>query len=373
MVITGEIRFLLIICSIPAIAFAQPDSILTEQKKLPGISYSGAGVQYGFIFAHSQAVQNTKGANPTGVDLVIGRQRNDAAAWDLCRCYPRKGLLISYYDYDRNLLGKSFSAAYFIEPTYKLSRRLFFSFKGASGAAYGTNPYDSLRNPGNQSYSTHLNAYLVLGTGLYYRVASKWWVNAAVHYQHISNGGLREPNKGINWPTASVGIVYQQKSRPYYTGIRSREKYWKEDPVQWDVGIFGIARRSLDENGKSRRLPLVGGVVQASKQVGRISALSAGLEAYRDEELYVQLKKDSIDASAVKSGILLGHDFLLGRIRFTQRLGMYLFDQTPYYDAIYHRWGLMYRLTKRFGFGMNLKVHRHVAEFADVRVTYSFR
>ena len=129
----------------------------------------------------------------------------------------------------------------------------------------------------------------------------------------------------------------------------------------------------LDENGNSRRLPLVGLNVQASKQVGRINAITLGFEIYRDEVLRIQLKRDSVLASSVKAGILVGHEFLLGKFIFSQRLGVYVFDQTPYYDQLYHRWGLQYRMNRNFSVGFNLQAHKHVADFVDFRFTYTFQ
>lgn len=167
-----------------------------------------------------------------------------------------------------------------------------------------------------------------------------WWLNGNINYQHISNGGLRQPNKGINWPTAGVSITYQENPGPYYRAPRSKEKFWKGYPVRWDIGIFGIAKRGTTENGYNRRMTLIGGGLQAGKQVGRINMLTLGAEVYDDKSLRMQIKRDSIRASAVRSGLLIGHEFLLGKFLFSQRLGVYVFNQTPYYDRIYHRWGV---------------------------------
>jgi hypothetical protein len=87
----------------------------------------------------------------------------------------------------------------------------------------------------------------------------------------------------------------------------------------------------------------------------------------------MQLEKDSVKASPVRAGLLGGHEFLLGKFIFSQRVGIYLFDQTPYYDAWFHCWGIHYRAGKSLGVGLNLKAHKHVAEYIDVRVVYSFR
>ncbi|MFV8838580.1 hypothetical protein [Salinimicrobium soli] len=105
----------------------------------------------------------------------------------------------------------------------------------------------------------------------------------------------------------------------------------------------------------------------------KLSVLTLGAEAYHDGELQEKLRRQDIDASPVKVGLLVGHEFLLGHFQFSQRLGVYVFDDTPYYDRIFHRWGLQYRINRHFSAGFHLLAHRHIAEFVDFRVTYSFQ
>ncbi|MGY5847354.1 acyloxyacyl hydrolase [Salegentibacter sp. HM20] len=344
-----------------------------EIKKGKSLLSYGLGLQYGTIFAHSEEVQNTSGARPIGIESIIAWQRNDAAAYALCNCYPRQGLLLAFYDYDVEVLGKSGTAAYFLEPTYRISDAFLFSFKGAGGFSYLSNPYHSENNPGNQSYSRHISAYLLVGIGAWLQVSDKLWINPTINYQHISNGGTRQPNKGINWPTAGLALSYQPESRPWYTGVRTSDKFWKDYSPRYDFALLGSFRKSYDDSGERVRYALGGIAIQAAKQVGRLSMLSLGAEAYYDKELEVNLRRDELDASPVKAGVLVGHEFLLGRFQFSQRLGVYVFDQTPYYDRIFHRWGLQYRISHSFSAGFNLLAHRHVAEFVDFRLVYSFQ
>lgn len=353
---------------------AQTDSTVSKLNSWKLNMFSaGFGVQHGFIFAHSQAVQNTRGSHPTGIEVIFSWQRNDSSIWALCNCYPRKGILLAYYDYDNTILGESFTAAYFLEPVYRLRKNIFFSFKGSAGISYLTNPFDSLRNPTNLSYSTTISAYLLVGLGFWIRLNDQWWLNTSINYQHESNGGFKEPNKGINWPTAGLALSYQPKNRKYYAGITSNEKFWKNNSIRWDMGIFGMAKRALDGSGNSSRLLLIGLSFNGSKQVGRLSALTAGTEIYRDAALRSKLNQDSIKASPVKAGIILGHEFILGKFLFSQRLGFYIFDQTPYYDQLFHRWGIHYRINHFFGAGFNLQAHRHIADFIDLRFTYTIQ
>lgn len=332
----------------------------------------GAGIQSGFILAHSPAVENTKGANPTGLELNFSWQRNDADIWNLCNCFPRKGLLLAYYDYDTRILGRSVTAGYFLEPTYRLGKGAFLSFRGVAGLSYLSSPHDSLHNPANQSYSTALSGYLLFGLGMWFKLNDQWWMNVSINYQHESNGGLRQPNKGINWPTAGIAVSYLPDPVPYYAGARTKERFM-EQSIRWDFGAFGIAKRAIDENGNSRRLPIFGVSIQGSRQVGGIHALTLGTEVFTDLALRAQLKQDSISVSHVRAGLLFGHEFLLGKFLFSQRIGMYLFDKTPYFDKLYHRWGIHYRINEHYGVGFNLQAHRHVADFIDMRFIYSWQ
>lgn len=362
------------VCKTPgAIAQADSTTAVVSVAKEKSLFSLGVGVQHGFIFAHSEEVQNTKGARPTGIETIFSWQRNDAASFDLCHCYPRQGLMLAYYDYDVGLLGKSGSAAYFLEPTYMISKGLLFSFKGAGGLSYLSNPYDSVENPGNQSYSTHVSAYLLVGIGAWVQLSERWWLNPSVNYQHVSNGSTRKPNKGINWPTAGIAVSYQPKSRPWYTGTRGSKKYWKDYATRYDVALLGTMRRGYNEAGDRERYLLGGLALQAGRQVGRLSMLTLGAEAYHDGELQSKLRKAELNASPVKAGLLLGHEFLLGRFQFSQRLGVYIFDQTPYYDRVFHRWGLQYRINRHLSAGFNLLAHAHVAEFIDFRLAYTFQ
>lgn len=353
-------------------ACAQMDSPgVKPTGRQPSIFSKAFGIQHGFIFAHSEAVQNTSGANPTGIEISLAWQRNDSATWALCNCYPRKGLLISYYDYDTRILGKGITAAYFLEPTYRISKNILFSFIGSAGLSWLTNPFDSTSNPTNQSYSQNLNGYLRVGVGLWFQLNEQWWLNSSINYHHESNGGMKRPNKGINWPTAGIALSYQKQSRTFYTGNRTNEKFWKHHSLRWDAGIFGVPRRATDDDGNRIHKLLVGANFQVAKQVGRINVLTLGTEIYHDEELRLRLNRDSINASAIKAGILLGHEFLLGKFLFSQRLGYSILDQTPYYDKLYHRWGLQYRINQNIGVGFNLQAHRQVADYVDLRITYS--
>ena len=73
-----------------------------------------------------------------------------------------------------------------------------------------------------------------------------------------------------------------------------------------------------------------------------------------------------------KISLALGHEFLLGRFLFSQQFGIYLYKPYRVGDDVYQRYGLVYRATDRFQVGINLKAHKHVADFLDIMLGMNF-
>jgi hypothetical protein len=357
---------------LPFFLFSQ----ITDTLPLPGkivVNTFSLGMHYGSVFAHSEAVQNTAGANPRGIELSFTKQRRDKGVVDLCNCYPRQGLVASYFNFDNEILGQGIMAGWMLEPTYRLGNKFQFSIRGIAGLTWMSNPYDSVKNPGNQSYSTAVSAWLVLGASVSYPLGEKWRLQLGGNFEHTSNGGMKQPNKGVNFPTASLHLQYMPAPAPYYRGERGTEKYWKGMPWRKDLGIFGTAKRWVNEAGIGDRQPIIGLLALGSKQVGRISALTVGTEIYYDGYNARRMEADSIlGKSAVRMGLMGGHEFLLGRFIFSQQLGIYLYKPAPYDKDWFHRWGILYKFNRHMWTGFNLKAHLQVADFVDLRMVYSF-
>ena len=96
------------------------------------------------------------------------------------------------------------------------------------------------------------------------------------------------------------------------------------------------------------------------------------MEYLEDNFQKYQFEKSDSLGEWRKVGVALGHEFLLGKLIFSQQLGYYLYNPDWDGDILYQRWGLVYYFTDYFAFGINLKAHRNVADFVDFRVTYSF-
>ncbi len=324
----------------------------------------GIGAHYGFIFAHSKDVQNTKGAHPWAVELDINRQIVRNESWKECRCYPRTGLVLSYFNLNNEVLGQSFNAAWYIEPFLSTSHRFNLSMKGAAGLSYLTNPYDAETNPENMSYSMHINAYLALGLGGNFKIGRNLSAKISAYYNHISNGGLKDPNKGINWPAATVQIFYVINPAKLPDKNSVAKKDYTNAPLRKDV-IAYLTQKDVYFIG--------GAGITVSRQLSGMNAITLGSELTLDYNLKHKMEADSLyGKSYLLAGFMAGHEFLMGRFNFSQLLGIYLFNQSGYYTLLYQRYGLTYSITKNWAAGINLKAHGNEANFLDGRLIYSF-
>jgi hypothetical protein len=326
---------------------------------------------YGFIFAHSVDVENTANSFPAGLTASFNWQRTDKQIANQYNCFPRHSLLIGYYNFDNTILGKGLNIAYSIEPHFMISQRLSFFPKASIGAALLSNPYDAETNPTNNSYSLPVSAYLSLGVGLRWQLSSFWAISLNGEYQHVSNGGLREPNKGINWPTVGLGVEFSPNRLELKKFNRSQENSVSFKRQRMEATLFGIMKGGNFNNDR-KYYPIVGVNLAKSWQVSRLHAWTVATEFYHDVFLRERFEKEERQVDEYRGGTLVGHEFLLGKFIFSQQIGIYWLGRNNN-DLLYHRWGLNYALSSRWSVGVNLRAHRQVADFTDVRLTYILR
>ena len=134
------------------------------------------------------------------------------------------------------------------------------------------------------------------------------------------------------------------------------------------IGISGFPKRIFASPAYFGVFGLNAGV---SQQVGRMSALNLGMEWIWDGSLQWRMENQyNSSKDYQRGGFLLGHEFLMGRFTFSQKIGVYLYDKTQYNDSVYQRYGINFKLTDRLITGIHLKAHRHVADLLEVRLGY---
>ncbi|MEO1653827.1 MAG: acyloxyacyl hydrolase [Bacteroidota bacterium] len=328
--------------------------------------------QYGFVIPHSEAIREiAQEAQPWSIEAELAWHLIGPKTWKNFANYPRVGLTLNYVNFDNpQVIGEAFNLIAFFEPFIAVRRRFNFSFRMGAGVNYLTEPFDAESNPQNEFYSSHISFILNAGLLLNYRINPHWTIRAGGVYNHISNGGIKQPNKGINFPMLQLGAEYIV--RPY--DFKQKAKIpWREmhpDRFRVKIAFFGQAK-NIDD-GQKQRFMIVGLTSYVSQIIGRMSALTAGAEWVVDYSLREQIRRSGRADDHNRGSFLIGHELLLGRFSFTQQLGAYFYRQDFGTSWIYQRYGLEYAISKKVFAGVNLKSHGDVAEFLDFRVGMVF-
>lgn len=344
-------------------SFSQNTSDSLNSVKLVGLK-----VHKGSVLIHSRELRPIKDSYPTGIELDLAWHKISQKAWESCMCYPKLGIALTYWDYDnKEVLGQGITGLFYIEPVYNTKGRVNYSVRAGLGLSYQNKPFDSILNPNNLSYSTSLAFPLQLGGTVHYRLKPRWLLNMTLVYNHFSNGGVSQPNKGINWPSLGLGLAYYLKEFEFE---KRAVNNWGDQGLpqkRFDFTFF----ISYEEPRDNLFLLSPGLEIKWSKQFARVNAYTLGGEVMYDNGTGYVLEQGGDGASPVKAGLAVGHEFLLGKFLFSQQFGVYLNNPNPMHPDVYQRYGLVYRINNNFSTGISLKAHGHVANFLDVRVGFS--
>lgn len=342
-------------------ARAQSDSV---QKQF------GAQVHTGFIIPHAADLRAISQTRPVGVELTYSRTALRRSAFERCNCFARIGAYANYYAFNNPAeLGRTIGAGAFFEPLIRYDKPLFFSVRATIGIAYLTRYFDAETNPRNTFFGAPLNGLMALSASAHVQLGKQIQATATASYNHISNGGTRQPNRGMNFPTVGLGLTYIPRPLAY------------PNPRRWPKPALTnrfVAR--LTPFGTIRTLPqtdvfaeeatwLLGLTGTAGYRLNRFNALSGGLEVVHDGYAQEQSRREGLRPESWQVALLGGYELWLGRYVFATHVGWNVYQPAIVPDGrMFQRYQLLYTLQERYVLGVGLKAKLNVAEGFDVRL-----
>lgn len=328
------------------------------------ITRLGAEMQYGFIMPHAADLIPISQSNPYGIRFSYDRMRVDKKSWDACNCFHYLGVQLSHYQFGNpSVLGHGTTLSTSFEPLLFRSDRWQISLATGLGMSYLNRVYDEVSNPENTFFSAPLSFLLFVSPRVQFTLNDRWAGSMTLHYNHISNGGQRQPNRGMNFPTLGVGMHY------FLQGPDYPEHQADEVPERWRpyIEVTGTMKNNPSSNSRS---PAAGISLGAYRQIGSINAFGGGWEATWDRSLYPETERNDL----LNQGLYIAHHFLFGRFDFNQRMGVYVQKPKNYQPdkSFYQRYTLLYRFSDHLQGGASMKVHGHVAENIEFRIGYLF-
>lgn len=345
-------------------------SLAYSQNAIENPPYLAAKLQKGFIIPHSEAIKDISFTKPAGIMVTYGKIMLSEKGYKAINQFSKTGISLYIYDYQYpEVLGRSFNLSVYGEPLFRFHKNFYASIKAGLGVSYLTNVYHVQDNPDNKFFSTPLSFILYAQLKLNYKLSRQWHISLNAAYPHISNGGIKQPNKGMNFPAFGLGAEYILSSYrlPDYSTIQT-DSFKTE--LTYEGELFLCAKNINEtENYEAKLLWLYGLQVRTGRQISKLNSLSLATEWIADNYNKERIKRAGLELSHHKAALMFGHELLFGQFSFRQQFAFYIF--APYEtDIAYQRYTLSYAVNKHFFVSGSLKANKHVADIFDFRIGF---
>jgi len=326
--------------------------------------------QYGFILSHSSKIEHLTNTNPFGVEAEIAWLHNKEKNFQQCNCFSKTGVSFLYINYaNPDIVGSSYNLIGFAEPFLVRRKTFLLSLKMGVGVTYLDKIYDENDNPTNLFFSTHFAFITHIDLNAYFKLNDRFSLVAYAKYNHISNGGTKSPNYGMNFPTVGLGLNYT------CSGAFNFPKYEKnkyEPSWFYELSSFGTIKTIEKDSLNSEDSKLIFGLYGiAGRTISKLNGLSLGIEYINDGAAKEKIERQQLGLDHQQVSFLVGHHLLFGQFDFSQHWGTYIY--APYkIRNFYQRYTISYRFAKNFKIGATLKVHGDWADNFNLLIGYSF-
>jgi hypothetical protein len=334
--------------------------------------HSSFQIHYGFIIPHSASIRQVSYTNPVGFEFNHGKFHTSFKDWKVFNDYWISGLNVRYFNFDNpEVLGSVLYGSVFAGPLVSHGKKYMFIIIGGAGLSYHNKIYHPIDNPLNQFFSTRISFPLYLSTMFKYRLGERTFITLSGSYNHISNGGFRQPNMGMNFPTLAMGIEHFNIPFPALdNNYRSNTIVGKRKVSVTLQALSSL--RVINSTGDfiEKSCFIYGFHMRVSKPLGSLYSLNAGAELIVDGFIRETTLREQTNIDHKRFALTLGQDFTFGKVMFVQYFGFYVYSPYKARDNVYQKYELVYKTPCRLMFGVFLKAHRHFAELMGVTVNF---
>ena len=311
--------------------------------------------------------------HPFGFEMDLAWHFIGEKAWDNLYTYPRAGISVLYNHYDYPEVLGQFTGIYpFFEPFLYAHNKVSASVKIAQGVGYINTFYDEKTNPENIYFSSHLNFIQFFRFALHMQLTERLNGSLGIHYFHVSNSGISEPNLGLEVGAVNLGLDYNMGKTNFRKQVVARKP-----PYDWKKFDFATtALATLQVNNTVNKHPLIWGLnLSARKYIIGLSAITAGVDLVSDGRVREQLSNDNDPGNdafinQMNISFLFGHEFMFNRFLVSQQFGYYLVPDAEQKKPWFQRYGISFLIYKNLALGINLKMHSKTGDYLDFRLTH---
>ena len=334
---------------------------------------------YGFIDPHHLELEIFNAHFPA-FEISLQKETFGKHKWERAYAYPLIGISFWYSGLGNSpYLGSAYALFPYIDFPLFRQKSLFLGFRFGLGVGYLTKKFDRIENYKNLAIGGHFNAAVNMMFDVRYRLSNRFTLSAGISLQHFSNGSLKLPNYGLNYPSLNLGIAYRLVRENKNIGDRF---YPPVEPFS------AILRKSIEFN--------IGGAVGYKNmeqvygdnyfithfyentffRISRKSKFGFGFDVSYDpaQIKMLEMNGDTVTnkINIVRPGINAAYQLDLSKLGLILNLGYYLAGQEKSNGPLYEKISFQYCFSKNFFVNVMLKVHWGRADYIGWGIGYRF-
>lgn len=332
---------------------------------------------WSFMMCHHQEMELFRAHFPI-FEVSVQRQTFGTEAWHQLLNYPAVGVTVIYSGVGgMPEIGSIFGAYPYMSFNFLKSRRNMFNARLGVGIGYATNKWDARDNPKNTFLGSHFNALFSINFEYSRVLSERWRLSAYTGITHLSNGGSRSPNNGINlWQFGLSGryFIKQPKERlPLEIIDNEQYKSWKKKNISWYFG-FLYSLKDIDEYmGYGKHWSVYNLQLNVMKRVSQMSKVGIGIDIVYDETDKEILKLKKIDYKPIeilKPGVNVAYELVLKSTSFLFNFGFHVGGKDLCEGRIYQKINLKQNVSEHIFVTFGLTTHWGWADYLGFGVGF---
>jgi hypothetical protein len=322
----------------------------------------------GFLLPHDKSMQHLSKGHFLMQQIILSGQTRGVRPWHSIYNYPELGVgfLFSNLAYPE-VLGFAYSVLPMIGFELFNSNNFYLFSRYGVGLAWLSKTYNKENNFTNIGIGQNLNIAIHASLEMRFKIMPQWFLFSGLSLTHFSNGRVKVPNKGLNIPSARLGINYNlQPERQKFATTYKNGPQRKPELVMvaaggisshYPPGSKPLGRFSFNTTGN---IPL-----------NKKNRIGIGYDLFLAEALIREDWEIVKEGYFIMQGVSIGFQQDYSRVAFILHKGIYFQDQNNLKDKIfYHRTGFRINPYGDIILNITLKSHYFRAETIEWGLGY---
>ena len=291
-----------------------------------------------FVGDYLDKHNNMKIINPTlpsGFNLGFELPSSQQRPWQQYLNNSTAGVGITYMDMGDKVMGHTVSIYPYIVLNCLRREHVELGIKLAAGLGYCTESYwtntldtDTDDPTANYTFGSNLNAYLTGGLNFNFPINRNIALNAELGFAHMSNGRIKEPNKGANILYGGIGAIATVNPEKEKEPIR-----FPSLPYRWSLNITGAVGSQNADMADEKNFFISTFHAGAIYNVTNWYGVGLGADVFFNDAIGAESNRGLFrtditykQRDKIRAGVSLNNELQFGRVTAMVDWGIYLYN-----------------------------------------------